>query len=448
MGERAFVGRLDPMKDNWLSIVTVLALAAGCDGTGTGAGGTPTPGPGASIFVNAYYATWSADTMPPSAMNYEGLTHLVHFCATPLTDPAKNYIDTSEMDYRGQQADLITRAHAAGVRVVLSVGGVWGSGSNTMCAVVTNNTNTVNCNGIVLPASDPQSLDKFVNEASRYAKSIGYDGIEIDWEPPVSAEAFNAIITKFRTQLDAWTDRTPRGDLVVAAMNSCCGRYDVETINRTVDQFNIMMYDMDDVESGWNATAYPETKTIGFNAPLHQPDQTLYPNLYKYQHNYDGISTRNVYPMDMAEVDGPGMFVQAGMKASIIAPGIPFYAKLWIGNDAPGQTRVGNRYGNHWATYQEVLNALTRGGVEHWDDTAKVPWVAGTATSQISTYWQTVPAGEKFYFTYENEQSIIEKINWIKTKGLGGIMIYSLVDGWLKDATVKDPLLRALNGAR
>ncbi|MFH1263566.1 MAG: glycoside hydrolase family 18 protein [Pseudomonadota bacterium] len=409
---------------------------------------TPTPGGTSSIFVNAYYATWSADTMPPSAMNYQGLTHLVHFAADPTTDPAIDYIDVTGMDYRGQQSQLLTLAHAANVRVVLSVGGIWGPGANTMCAIVTNNTNTANCNGVVLPASDPLSLDKFVNKASTYAKNVGYDGIEIDWEPPWSAAAFNSIITKFRVRLNSWTTRTPRGDLVVAAMNSCCSRYDVATINQTVDQFNIMMYDMDDIESGWNPTAYPETVTIGFNAPLHQPNQSLYPNLYKYQHNYDGITTRNVWPMDIAEVDGPGMFVQAGMNPSIIAPGIPFYAKLWIGNDAPGQPRVGNRYGNHWATYQEVLNSLTKGGVVHWDDTAKVPWVGGTATTTVSTYWQTVSAGQKFYFTYENEQSIIEKINWIKTKGLGGIMIYSLVDGWLPNAAIKDPLLRALNSAR
>jgi len=173
---------------------------SGNTGNAGGSGGGVTPPP--DFFVTAYYPTWSR--MTPMEMSYRGLTHIVHFAAAPTQDPAESYFHPADLEAGTQQADLIATAHANGVRVVMSVGGIWGTGADNMDFV----------------AADAGRLTAFVTTSAAYAESKGYDGIEIDWEPPDTAEHFSSMLTQYRALLDDWTTDVPRGDLVIAAAST------------------------------------------------------------------------------------------------------------------------------------------------------------------------------------------------------------------------------------
>jgi GH18 family chitinase len=417
----------------------------------------------ASFWVSGYYQTWSADAMPPRSMDLRGLTHIIHFATGPDLDPAKGYFVHDDVEYKGQQSELISYAHENDVKVLMSIGGVWNEGAAKMCAIVTNNQDTTKCLywnqdqqqvSATIP-NDPNSLDTFVTTALSYARNAGYDGIEIDWESQFTPETYRALVVKVREMLDAWETR---GLLALAAGNCCFDSYSPDLINNYVDQFNIMMYDMDYVASGYcyidsNPLCTPDV--LGFLAPLHRPNKEKYPAIYNFGSCYDGMvscdwdyTTGNCTPNERLE-NGPLKFVEKGIDPLKIAPGVPFYSKLWKDEKEPGNPRRSSVGANHFCTYEGALKLLTVGGKEHWEEEAQVPWIGGVSTQgSFSPCWgQLVDKDQEFYLTYENAKSIAAKARWTIDSGLGGIMAYGIGDGWVTNPAdgVNDPLLKALS---
>lgn len=390
-----------------------LSLLLGCSST-IGINSRP-----ASFWITAYYPTWAPGVYPPDKVNYKALTHLIHFAAAPVQDAAKNYFDPVDLEGGAQQAPLITLAHQNGVKVLMSVGGIWGTGADNMTFI----------------ASDATRVQTFVNASTEYAKAKGYDGIEIDWEPPANEPDMTRMVKLFREKLNSWTERTPRGELAIAAANGVFDRYNIAETADLVDQFNIMMYDMDFVASGWCYNC--EQDVVGFNAPLHRPDATMYPALHKYSHNYDGVTTD--YDMTEKLVDGPMKWIELGMPANKVAPGIPFYARIYRDVDQPGVPRINF---SQFSKYSDAEVALASGGTYHWDDTTKVPWIGGTATAAFGGWFYSIEVGQKFYLTYDDPASVKEKVAWTLSKNLGGIMIYELSAGVISDGSC--PLLDAV----
>jgi GH18 family chitinase len=383
-------------------------------------------GPPPGFWVTAYYPTWAISQIRPDEMDFRCLTHVIHFAGGPsMTDP---YFVPGDLETDGQQPLLIDAAHAHGVRVLMSVGGIWGTGADTMDFI----------------AADETRVRTFVGEALDYARGRGYDGIEIDWEPPANEPDMTRLVRLFREGpngndgLDDWTTLAPRGDLALAVANGAFEYYNIAATADLVDQFNIMMYDMDYVASGWCYDC--EQDVVGFNAPLHRPGPE-YPGLHQYSHNYDGTAT-TYDTHEYALVDGPLKWIELGMPASKIAPGIPFYTRFYIGNDAPDQPRTDfSKFGS----YAEALRALTIGGVGHWYDTSMVPWIGGVATAEQASWFYHIYPGDRFYVTYDDETSVAAKAYWTIEHGLGGLMLYELSGGWLADQPEgeQDPLLRS-----
>jgi chitinase len=54
----------------------------------------------------------------------------------------------------------------------------------------------------------------------------------------------------------------------------------------------------------------------------------------------------------------------------------------------------------------------TNGYQAYWDDTAKVPYIYS--------------AQESVFSTYENNQSVLEKVNYVEQHGLGGMFFWQL----------------------
>lgn len=368
-------------------------------------------------WVTGYYPRWAVGDMPPREMTWRGLTHVVHFGAHPVRTPPYldvlvNPEDSLQLQFGNGwvwppstinvQESLIVHAHRNGAKVLLSVGGIWGEEAKTMDFV----------------AQDDTRLAEFVRASTAYARRRGYDGIEIDWEPPSSAKRFSAMVKAFRAELDGW--RT-RGILAVALANMHQDRYEPRVLNGLVDQMNIMMYD-------YHMTPAWVTKkdVTYYNAPLGQSSLPTLARNYHYANS------------------GPTSWIEAGFLPSRLGLGIPFYGYCYRGLRRPGEPR-----GSVWPQYMPypfVLEALKYGGVRSWDEGAAVPWISGTATRSIGWY---VNAGESFFITYDDSASIAAKLRWAAGLGLGGVMIYELWQGWVKDAAPggKDPLMRAVEAA-
>ena len=71
-----------------------------------------------------------------------------------------------------------------------------------------------------------------------------------------------------------------------------------------------------------------------------------------------------------------------------------------------------------------------------WDSFARVPYLSFSSAQG--------PDGCG-YISYDDEQSIGEKGAYIKSQGLGGVIIWEINEGYLPAASSKNPLLIAIH---
>lgn len=95
---------------------------------------TPTPTPSIAVatrtptspstgvrWLTAYYPSYQQFLVPPSEVDYTAVSHLIHWPVLPRTDGS---LDTASTDFSEQHsADVVARAHAAGTKVLLGIGG-------------------------------------------------------------------------------------------------------------------------------------------------------------------------------------------------------------------------------------------------------------------------------------------------------------------------------------
>jgi GH18 family chitinase len=362
------------------------------------------------MWVTAYYPLWAVPSMYPEDIEYAGITHIVHFSANPVRTPP--YLDVLvrapdkpfNQDsiniqfggvYNGNnpplwrtidiQQSLIARAHDANVKVILSVGGIYGVGAETMSWIT----------------KDPERVKTFATSSCEYAKRKGYDGIELDWEFPrvVDKLGFNMLIRAFRDKLNSWK---PRG-IFIAAVHECPGSYfayEKDSLLACFDQINPMTYEM-------YAGDFSKIRT-GYNTPLDSMSE--FPGYNGYGVNQNG--------------HGPRSWIENGYPASRIGLGISFLTTEFYGVTSPVQPAQAF-INKNWGYFKNVP-VQTR----HWDGLAKVPWAASGTT----------------FYTYEDTASIRAKVSYAKSLNLGGIMIYDLLGGYLPSAphSQKHPLLKAV----
>jgi GH18 family chitinase/lysophospholipase L1-like esterase len=363
------------------------------------------------MWITAYYPEYSYTTLPPSAIDYTYLTHIISTAVEPTT--SGTYVDFSRLT---MENDLITRAHAANVDVIIGIDGTgYGAGGNNLGVILGNDA----------------SAQAFAGNLLKHARAAGYDGVDIDWEVGgVNSASFAKLITLLRNGaggdpgLNSWTARKPRGLITVAVQ---IGSFDVPTMKQLdsmVDQWNFMMYGFDFVGSGYaNPGSGQPQNVIGFNAPLYQPDTTLYSALAAWEGNYNGTG-----PSYMSS-KGPKSWVAGGIAANKIGIGVPFYGDTFSGKASPGQSDSGaNFYGV--TNYRDIISKITSASY-HWDAATRTPWL-NTGSS---------------YITYDDPQSMTEKMNWANANGFGGVMIWSLVEGYVPNGNPKEPLLKALSDA-
>jgi chitinase len=397
-------------------------------------------------WVTGYYGYWGEEEMPPPAMHYDRLTHIVHFFARPEMSPSPyfgpvvNPADSMQLVWGTDHYtvgtynvmdSLLVYAHRSGVKVVLSIGGIYGTQAEVIDFITHDSSRT----------------QAFVDAALGFARRHGYDGVELDWERPMSASQVSLIVRRLRAGLNTWP---VRGLLLVASAgwDMRLKTYDPALVASAVDQFNIMGYDLH-MPGNLIGSDGDLSDVTGFNAALHRPDSTRYPIIYTLADTYDGVS----HP---AYIDHGRLFLSGynklrfgpryavnvlGFPPEKVGIGIPFYGYIYKNRTAPGQPRGGSTPA--YLSYKTVLAAMRSGGTRVWDDHADVPWVSGTATAKFGQWGIAVDPGTPFYITYDDTQSVRLKVRWARDLHLGGIMLYDLWYGWVPEGNPPDPLLRA-----
>ncbi len=228
-----------------------------------------------------------------------------------------------------------------------------------------------------------------------------FDGIDIDWEWPTGAqkEEYVAFLQEFRKQLD----RVRPGLILTAALppgEQNFSLMDLPGIARHVNYINLENYD-------YNG---PWENTTGFVAPLYQTEYDPDPNL-------------NVNYTVQA-------YLAAGVPPEKILLGIPFYSYGWTVTSSPQALAQNGRYvpatplpaqpntpppnpPYNTEEYNYIVTNLLPNYEMFRDPTTKTPWLFD-------------PVNTLNFFTYDDAESIHEKMEYANRNQLGGAAIWEL----------------------
>ncbi len=382
-----------------LAILLIVCTALVCASAGLGARAlSATPEATAASTQSAvspatrvlmgYFAGWGA--LDVAKIPADKLTHILYAFSDLNADGQCAVMDNNAAPHMAAFKAL--KQSYPQLKVLISVGGWTNSGNFSANAKTADQRS----------ALAKSCIDLWINGKGLSGPGV-IDGIDIDWEFPGSEgdtknfapedkQNFVALMQEFRKQLDALGKDTGTTYSLSAALNPDADRidagYDLSALANVLDYFNLMTYDF---HGSWEATGPTD-----FHANL-----------------YTDVSRPSYNSMD-ASVK---RFLAAGVPASKIVVGVPFYGHGWTGVDSANNglyqpaTGVLNdddlMYSNIKAKYAgNSAYKLYR------SDAAHAPWLYS--------------ASDKTFIAYDDPQTAKEKGQYAADNHLAGAMFWEL----------------------
>jgi chitinase len=330
------------------------------------------------------------------------LTHVIYAFAGLQADGTCVSVDTSDDNTNFPLLFQLKRQYPD-LQILISVGG----GHPTLFSSV---------------AASEAKRRTFVQTAVQFMTQNGvggFDGIDIDWEFPGKGDSanFTTMLQELRNELDAQGDADGRHYLLTiaaAAGQSHFKDLQLAQIHPYLDWINLMTYNFTAVSSA----------TTDLGGPLKAYDPA--------------IKTHATHNVDFAVQ----AYLEAGVPAGKILAGVRFVATGWAGvpaaNNGLYQTNSGAAPGT-WDNpnepptgslgFQDIEDNYLPTYTRSWENAAEVPWLFSPDTGIM--------------ISYEDQQSVTAKANYVTTNQLGGIMIWELAadDG---QATLVDTIAGVL----
>jgi len=363
----------------------------------------------------AYYASWAgyARNFPLTDMDFSKITHLNFAFANLNADGSvvvgDEWIDTQitsgvygDMGFNWEDAEAGMAGHFGalkkikaqypGLKTLISVGGwTWSTNFSDV-------------------AADPAKRAKMAQTSVDFVVKYGFDGVDLDWEYPVEGgnnikhraedkQNYTLLVKAIREALDAQGKKDGKDYLLTIAGGAnptFAKNTELKEMMKYLDWINIMTYDY---HGAFDA------KT-NFNAPL-------------YLDPADNTGT------DFSIDASIKSYLNAGVNPKDINLGLAFYGRGWVNVNAngadslykPGSSTssygldMGSWEGCCWDYWDIKENYIgKRGYVRYWNNVAKVPYLYSTQT--------------KTFITYDDEESINIKLDYLMNKGLGGAMYW------------------------
>jgi chitinase len=342
-------------------------------------------------WVAGYHVGYQRDLYPIAEVDFSTLTHLMVGRVTPNANGTVNThfdIDNVNGPIWAQQAS--TAAHANGVKAILMVGGA-GEYAGWVGAATAANRAT------------------FVNNLLATMDNLGFDGLDLDWEPIQTADEpnFLALAQALRTQRPNLVLTVPVG-WVNANFASTPSAF-FRSVAPLFDQINVMSYDMAGAWDGWQSWHSSALAGAGGNTP-------------------SSVET---------SID---FYLRSGVRRTRLGMGIPFYGTCWRGVNAPrlfGGTVVAS---DNALSYRNILQSYYSAPLRQWDAAASMPYLGSV---------NAFGPQQCNFLSYDDEQSIAAKGAWVRRNGIGGTIIWTIGQGHIPErpAGQRDPLLQAIKAA-
>lgn len=330
--------------------------------------------------IVGYYAAWAAYSgITPDKLDATKLTH-INYAFANIGSDLKIALGYPDVDVFNIMKLNELKKINPDLKTLIAVGG-WSWSGRFSDAALTQ-----------------ESRNVFADSCVNFIVKYGFDGIDIDWEYPVSGGVstnsrrpedktnFTLLMQTLREKLKA--RGALDGKTYLLSFAGAEGSWYVQNVElakleQYIDYANIMTYD---IHGSWD-------QYTDLVAPLYE--------------------NKDVSPQYKGSVDtGVQAWLKTGFPAKKLVLGIPFYGYVFkaVTNSNHGlyQRYSGSAsisYANISANY---LNAP--GYVRYFHAESKVPWLFNGST----------------FITYEDEESIGWKTNYMKEKGLAGAMLWEL----------------------
>lgn len=289
-------------------------------------------------------------------------------------------VSLTESDGENLAQVVALRKQNPSLTVLISVGGWLGSG------------------GFSDAALSAESRSSFGESALALVKKYDLDGIDVDWEYPGMPGAgnrfrkedkhnFTLLLKELRERLDEQSQAMHRPlylTIAAGASSDYTDHTEMSQVAQFVDTVNLMTYDY--YEAGAD-------EITGNHAPLF---------------------TDPADPKKESADSSVQAFEAAGVAAGKIVLGVPFYGRMWgqVPNVNHGLFQQGKPVPNSYSPYNTIQETMLNHGYERfWDASAMAP----------SLYNKDV----RIFVSYEDQESLAVKCDYIKTHHLGGIMFWS-----------------------
>lgn len=360
-------------------LVLAFTLLLSLTGTGRGASAAGTGAERTEGAVVGYYASWAPGLgYTPDKVPAERFTQLNYAFAkiqdgrAALGDPARDAQTLRELTaLRRRNPDL---------KIVLSIGG-WDESAYFSDA-----------------AASASSRTAFAQSCLDLLTVHGLDGIDLDWEYPVSGgaagvihrpqdgENFTLLLQALRKALDQQGRRDGKTYVLTIAGAVDSGylkNIEPQAVAEAVDHIFLMTYDL---HGPWDAWA-------DFNAPLYAPSD----GPARYRSSVDG---------------GISAWLDRGVPAEKLVLGIPLYGYIYQG--------VSGGSGGLYSRFTAAQSVS-------WDK-IKAQYLNSTAYKQLRHSEARVPYlyGNRSFLSYDDEASAAAKAALARDRGLGGVGFWEL----------------------
>jgi chitinase len=243
----------------------------------------------------------------------------------------------------------------------------------------------------------PKSRGVFIQSVMEFLTLSDLDGLDIDWEYPgltgaghtfrsEDKENFTLLLKELRARFDEETARThKRLYLTIAAGSSdeFIAHTEMDKVQLYLDTVNLMAYDYYEASSD---------KLTGHHAPLF---------------------ANPVDPKKASTDASVKAFEAAGVPASKILLGVPFYGHQWgqVPDHDHGLYQPGKEIPDAYAPYSLIAGSMLHHGyTRYWDDKASVPYLYNPT--------------KHIFVSYEDPESLKAKCAYVLKNGLGGVMFW------------------------
>ncbi|XP_001604515.2 probable chitinase 10 [Nasonia vitripennis] len=353
-----------------------------------------------------YLTNWShkrpgAGKFMPEDIDASLCTHVIYAFAT-----LKKHLlsESSDKDAEMYEKLIALREKNPDIKILLAIGG-WAFGS-TPFKELTSNTFRMN---------------QFVYEAIDFLREYKFDGLDVDWEYPRGADdraAYVNLLKELRVAFEGEAKSAGLPKLILSAavpasFEAIAAGYDVPEISKYLDFINVMTYDF---HGQWE-------RQVGHNSPLYPLESAT---------SYQKKLTVDYSAREWVKQGAPKEKLMIGMPTYGRSFTLVDKAKFDIGAPASGGGAAGN-FTNEpgFLSYYEVCTFLNEDNTTLvWDSEQQVPF------AYRDDQW----------VGFDDERSLVNKMNWLKEEGFGGIMIWSVDMDDFKGScgNSKFPLIKAM----